>query len=271
MASYNCGEGRVIRTIARQGTKDYWKLRLPRETRNYVPKFMAVMTISRNLERYGFTMPADNPLRFDTVHLPGAVDLKAVASNVGVSLDSLKVLNPGFRKFAAPPDRSGISTVRVPEGTGDQLVAGLTEGTVVLPRMIMPREPQYQRHRVRSGQTLGAIARRYGVSTRRLAQINKIRNIHRLRVGQVLMVPDRVGITYAKDAPTPKAIQKYAEKTASSDRTFSGTKTIRIKRGDTLIGLANRYGTDVATLRALNQLRPRQNIIAGAKLKVPVR
>jgi membrane-bound lytic murein transglycosylase D len=274
LASYNCGEGRTIRTIAKQGTKNYWDLRLPRETRNYIPKFMAVLEITNHPERYGFDPLVSTPLAFDEIYLPGAVDLKAIAREVDVTLDSLKVLNPSYRQFAAPPGPSGVALVRVPQGTGEGLLAGLAAGDVTLPRLIMPKEPSYRIHRVRKGETLIGIAKRYRIRTRDLQRQNNIRNPSRLQIGQRLRVPDREAIKYASDYDRRLSNGTTSIRTASaapSDRTYSGTKTIRISRGDTLISLASRYGTDVTTLRALNSLRPRQNIIAGAKLKVPVR
>jgi membrane-bound lytic murein transglycosylase D len=276
LASYNCGEGRTIRTMARQGTDDYWKLRLPRETRNYIPKFMAVLAICRNPELYGFAPLEDRRLQFDTVQLPGPVDLKAVAQGCSISLDSLRALNPSFRRFAAPPEPSGVVTVRVPPRTGEQLVGDLVAGRVVLPRMMMPKEPTYRLHRVRRGETLIGIAQRYRVRTRELARINNIRNVHRLRIGQRLQIPERESIRYATAIGTPLdkpatagGASAAAREKPSPAKKYSGTKTIRIRRGDTLIGLAKKYDTDVTTLRALNGLRAKQKIIAGGRLKVP--
>jgi membrane-bound lytic murein transglycosylase D len=268
LASYNCGEGRTIRTMAKQGTNDYWKLRLPRETRNYIPKFMAVLAISRNPGLYGFEPLQYEPLQYDTVQLPGPVDLKAVAKECGLTLDSLRALNPSFRRFAAPPDRSGVVKLRVPEGSGETLIAGLAAGDVDLPRMVMPKEPSFRRHRVRKGEPLIGIARRYRVRTKELARVNSIRNVHRLRVGQVLRIPERNAIRYASAIESPA--NTSAAGSEGTAKVYSGTKTIKIRRGDTLIGLAKKYDTDVRTLRALNGLRPRQSIIAGGRLKVPI-
>ena len=103
LASYNAGEGAVGRAIKRQGTRDFWALRLPEETRNYVPKFMAVLAISRDPSRYGFDQVAvDQPLDYDEVTIPGPVDLKALAEACATDVTQIRELNPQLLRGAAP-------------------------------------------------------------------------------------------------------------------------------------------------------------------------
>lgn len=262
LASYNAGEGAVVRAISRQGTNDFWQLKLPKQTREYVPQFLACLSIAREPARYGFdTVEPEPRLEFDTVHLPGPVDLKAVAAACGASLDSLRALNPAFLRTAAPVGPTGVVTLRVPSGTGDQLLAGLESGAVDLPQVQTPPEPTYLRHKVRRGESLSTVAHRYRVTIREIAEANDLSPRAHLRIGQVLRVPNRDALVAARP-PRPSA--------GGSVPVYGGVKTIRIEPGDTLGGIAQRYGTDVKTLRALNNLRPRQHIRAGGKLKVPV-
>src|SRR5262249_28820130 len=103
LASYNAGEGTVLRAIKNQGTTNYWDLRLPKQTEEYVPQFMAVLAIARDPGKYGFTdVDLDDPMDFDEVALKGTVDLRAMARLAECSYDDLRELNPAVRGVAAP-------------------------------------------------------------------------------------------------------------------------------------------------------------------------
>lgn len=280
LASYNAGEGTVVRAISRQGTNDFWQLNLPKQTRDYVPQFLACLSIAREPERYGFgTVAREAPLAFDTVNLPGPVDLQSVAAACGVSLETLRTLNPALLRHAAPTGPGGLVMLRVPAGTGSRFLADLQSGAVSLPEVRTPAEPPYVRHKVRRGESLATIARRYGVTQTELARANGLSSRARLKRGQVLRVPSdgEPVATFATPRPEPRpaasaaaAPPRAGTTRASADPpVYSGTRTVKVRPGDTLSEIAARYGTDVKTLRALNDLRPRQHIKAGAKIKVP--
>ena len=270
LASYNSGEGTVVRAIARQGTNDFWQLSLPRETRDYVPKFLACLSIARNPEKYGFDdVPRAQPLAFETVRIPGPVDLNAVALACNASQDDLRKLNPAFLRYAAPGDRSGMVTIRVPEGSADSLVSRLGDGTVSLPTVLTPADPAFVRHKVRKGETMAQVAHRYGISTADLASANGLRTKSKLHKGQMLRVPNADPTSLAFRTSTPH-MSSSKHHTTSNGEVFGGTRTVRIKKGDTLEEIAERHNTDVRTLRALNDLRPHEHIRAGGTLKVPV-
>jgi membrane-bound lytic murein transglycosylase D len=123
LASYNAGEGTVLRAIKRQGTTNYWDLRLPRQTEDYVPQFMAVLAIAHEPEKYGFaSLDLEPPMEFDEVALKGAVDLRAVAQLAGCTYEELKALNPAVLRHAAP-GRDGITMLRVPGGKAEIILA----------------------------------------------------------------------------------------------------------------------------------------------------
>jgi membrane-bound lytic murein transglycosylase D len=271
LASYNAGEGTIVRAIARQGTNDFWQLSLPRETRDYVPKFLACLSIARNPEQYGFDdVPREDPLSFETVRIPGPVDLNAVAAACNASQDDLRKLNPAFLRYAAPSDPNGMVTIRVPQGTADSLVSRLGDGTVTLPTVQTPADPAYVRHKVHKGETLAKIASRYGISVSELARANGMSSKSHVHKGQTLHVPNADLTGMASAATTHVSGSKHHASSDSEGEVYSGTRMVKIHRGDTLQTIADRHNTDVRTLRALNNLRPHEQIRAGGTLKVPV-
>lgn len=110
LAAYNCGDGCVGRAVGRQRTSDFWSLRLPNETQNYVAQFMAVLLILRNPEQYGFTLPGSEPLVYREAHTTRRTNLAALARRCGVEAGAVTSLNPAYRNGWAP---SG-ATLRLP-------------------------------------------------------------------------------------------------------------------------------------------------------------
>ncbi|MEP7028792.1 MAG: lytic transglycosylase domain-containing protein, partial [Candidatus Eisenbacteria bacterium] len=157
LASYNAGEGAVIDAVRRQGTKDFWSLRLPQQTKDYVPKFMAVLAISRDPARYGFDgVDVSDPLAFDEVTIPGPVDLRALATGCGTNVEEIRRLNPMFLRNAAPA-KDDMVTLRVPDGSGEKLMSNLAGGTLSLPKVDTPDDPAVLRHKVRRGESLKSL------------------------------------------------------------------------------------------------------------------
>ena len=200
LAAYNSGEGRVQRAIRSQKTEDFWKLKLPRETRDYVPQFLAAMEIASNPERYDFRPPEHSMWTYDVVTVPGAVDLKLIAEVSAVPLDELKRLNPALVRHRAPAAEAGAS-LRVPHGAGDDVQAVLD--SVYDPKPLTKKELRQatrahrleirasgrgRTHLVRRGETLSHIARRYGVSVSHLVKRNSLRSAGSIRAGQRLRI-----------------------------------------------------------------------------------
>ena len=236
MAAYNCGEYRVLREINRTGNRDYWKMRLPRETRNYVPKFLAVLHIIENPEKYGVEWPeTHDPHLFEEVRIAKSVALQHVADLLAMPQDDLKALNTDIRYGVTPP--TGFS-LRVPLGAGTTLLGSLDE----LPESNFKPPPEVRRYRVRRGDTLGHIARRFRTSVSRLRSMNRIRG-SLIRVGQLLRVPGR---NYSG--------QLWAGQTASYG-TPKDAATHTVRRGDSLTRIARYYGTSVVALKLANGLR----------------
>ena len=183
LASYNAGEGTVLRAIKRQGTTNYWDLKLPQQTEDYVPQFMAALAITRDPVRYGFSeIELDDPLRFDEIALKGSVDLRAIARLAGCTVEELKQLNPAVRNMAVRGN-DGVTTLRVPEGKSEIIMAAMQSGQQ------LPQADVTVRHRVRRSETLRTIAREYGVNANELARVNGITKKKPLKRGMLVTIP----------------------------------------------------------------------------------
>ena len=270
LASYNAGEGAILRAIKTQGTTNYWDLKLPRQTEEYVPQFMACLAISRDPHRYGFdVVELDDPMAFDEVAFRGAVDLRAIARLADCSYEELRDLNPAvLRSAARGPD--GITTLRVPQSKGQSLMRKLEEGGR------LPAVNLTVKHRVRRGETLQQIANHYGVSARELARVNGIGRRHPLRTGATLTVPASLAgpspaVLAAND---PRASTDYVpERTLAVPAMLDGHSEaegrimVRVKRGETLKMIAERNDCTVEELMRWNHLN-KPSVRRGQRLKV---
>lgn len=207
MAAYNSGENRVDGAIAKCGYADFWELYkrslLPQETRNYVPIILSIIIISKNQKLYGFDVRPDPPLNYDTFDLPAQTDLKVVADLLNIPFEVVQDLNPELRRGASP---AGLRyTIKLPKGMKKQFeiaYADLPEDQRVR-KVAVPAEdvavtykPAYRvqvaSYQVRRGDTMAALARRYGVSVNEIAKLNRMSSRGELRKGQTVRIPQTV-------------------------------------------------------------------------------
>lgn len=255
LAGYNCGENRVMKVIRRQqnGYMDhFWDVfeQLPRETARYVPRFQATLLIVNDPEKYGFDLPEPlPPVTWETVPVERHVKLEDLDRSLGLDKGTLAEMNPELRRGVTPETSYEL---KVPPAAAPGFQAKL--GT--LPAYVPPKD-QYVVHRVRSGETLSTIARRYGTSVNKIVAANNLRSRNRIRAGQRLKIPSRY-------APT---------RTTGSSRAAAVTTgepaeyTHVVRSGDSLWKLASRYGTTVDRIKRDNGLR-NDRLTVGQKLKV---
>ncbi|MFH1982419.1 MAG: LysM peptidoglycan-binding domain-containing protein [Pseudomonadota bacterium] len=256
LAAYNCGEGRVLRVIRSQNINyldNFWDLyqRLPQETARYVPRFLATLHILRNPEKYGMSLPTpDPPMTFETVTIERQVSLRDISNALSVTEQSLRDLNPSLRYRILPKEPFDL---RVSVGSGDELLAKLD----TLPISSPPR-PAYVYHKIRPGESLSTIARKYHTSVSRITQANNIRKSHFIVAGRTLKIP-LSGTMVVTTAPPE-----------SSECPPGGQATIvhRVNRGDSLWIIAKRYDTTTLKIQQMNGLSG-THLSIGQKLNIP--
>jgi membrane-bound lytic murein transglycosylase D len=248
IAAYNAGEGKVLRAVERQGTRDFWRLKLPRETQAFVPAFMAATIIAKDPEQYGFPPLDPDPLRTDQVTIRGPADLRVIARAAGVGLAEIRALNPELTRLVTPPARPTYD-VRLPYGTK----ATFREAFEAIPK---GERVAWQRHRVRKGETFGTIARRFRVPTGLLLEINGLARADPLRPGTSVSVPiPEVGKPVELGGGPPVAPPPPTQYV--------------LKPGDTLWRVARAHGVTVRALARANGLAPHQRLRPGVRLLVP--
>jgi membrane-bound lytic murein transglycosylase D len=260
MAAYNCGEGRIRRQLRADAQLSYWDMSLPSETRFYVPKILAAMIIGNNPASFGFR-PGENaapPLAFDTVTVTRCLPLSGIAEAVGIDEDALKSLNPSLRRWCTPPGRSRY-TVYLPEGTREIFYSNHHN-------IGSETRASAQRHVVTRGQTLSGIARKYGVSVASLQRANGLRGT-KVRKGQALTIPGGGDVVVSPVASTPSAAPAAAQVAAVEKADRSVPVRHSVRRGETLSGLAARYGVSMAAIKSANVIKGQIRI--GQSLLIP--
>ena len=237
LAAYNAGQGRVRRAVDKAGSRDFWKLELPRETRRYVPLLMAATIIAKDPDLFGIgPVKLESPLAYDAVELPAyvdkepfSVDLEAAAGMIGVAVKELKQLNMELRLGFTPPNRRGKYELLVPPGKGRNFVTRYAQ----LPDS-KKRKPHI--YTVRRGDSISEIAEIYRVSPKLIAKVNNLRNPNLIRPGQDLFIPLRNGhVPGALTGPL-------------------GQRQYTVQRGDSLSRIARLFSVKVSDLRAWNGL-----------------
>lgn len=258
LAAYNAGLRRVTRAIDQAGTRDYWKLDLPEETRNYVPLFMAAALLSKDPGLFGFdpVIPAPD-LAFAEVELPHPVFLEEAARCMRIPHDALQDLNPELRLNVTPPHSALSYRLRVPPGTDQGLRACFSK----LPEA-------WQQYVVKRRDTISTIARAFGVSTQVIAQVNHLKNPNHISPGQALTIPVGAAGSLKSSLRVAHVADGRSASGAGSKPAARAAKTVyKVRRGDSLSRIAQLHGVEIGDLKRWNRLRGTQ-IQTGDKLTI---
>ena len=228
MAAYNCGPGNVQKGIERTGYADFWELYkrnvLPRETKNYVPIIIALTLIAKDAAHYNIQAEPEAPVPTDVVKPGRAIDLRLVAETIDVDVETLRSLNPALLRLATPDDLD--FELHLPLGTAQKFSAEIAD--------IPPDKwVAWRRHRVESGETLTSIAKKYHVTAAAIADANNLERNAALDAGEKLIIP---------------AVQPQSE-------TKRRLVSYRVRRGDTFLGIADRFNVSADDLRKWNRLK----------------
>ncbi len=251
MSAYNAGEMRILGAIMRSTSRDFWELAerkaLPKETMNYIPKFLAAAIIGHHPERFGFRNPsAENFPELQAFAVPKRVHLADLARTADIPLSQLQEWNPALYR-SRTPQGEGKYEIWVTASAAKSLervqnrLAALQQRSAPAPKVVASKS-----HVVRRGENLTQIANRYGMTAAEIARLNNMKT-QRIFAGQTLRLQPNPRVA----AQTP--IQHY-----------------KVRRGDTLTGIAKRYQLSVSAIKELNHLR-QGNVFAGQVLKLPRR
>lgn len=240
LAAYNCGEKRVARAIKRTGSTDFWTVskRLPRETRNYIPKFNAALIIAQNPEKYGFRI-TETGKDYEAVSVPPRKSLAEIANLLDMGYKEISKYNPSLVGLSTPPGKN--YELKVPKGYGEKLIAVKSE-VETLKNVQTPFRTKPVRYRVRTDDSLWKIARKFGTSVEKLKYANNLSSSI-IRPGQRLKIPTRGNVIYVKH---------------------------KIRPGENIYVLAKKYGTSIDEIKRANNLKG-SLIIAGKTLSIPQR
>ncbi len=284
IASYNVGENKVKGLVMKYYTRDFWELarkkKLPKETINYVPKFLAARMIAKHPQKYGFNdVEYQAPLQFQEMTFDKSVSLMSLSQNLGMTYEELHSLNPAFKKGVVPKYDTQQVMIRVPLALNKEQVLAAMENSstaiAVAATVNQVEENEFVRYRIRSGDTLSSIARRFRVSMATLIDINDLSRRTVLRVGRTLRIPknSRSAASIRKSSAAPKKVSQ-SSKLAKKIRLEVQRQPVRqkvhvVRRGETLLNIANRYNVRLSKLIATNRLRQSEKIFVGSQLKIP--
>jgi membrane-bound lytic murein transglycosylase D len=240
MAAYNCGPGNVQKGIERTGYADFWELYkrnvLPRETRNYVPIIVALTLIAKDAAHYGIQAEPEAPVPTDVVKPGRAIDLRLVAETIDVDVETLRGLNPSLLRLATPNDPS--FELHLPQGAAERFSAEIAD--------IPPDKwVSWRRHRVETGETLTAIAKKYRVTPVAIAEANNLERGAALDPGEKLIIP-----ATQPQSETKRRLVSY-----------------RVRKGDTLGGIADRFSVDTEDVRKWNRMKT-HHVSRGMVLRI---
>jgi len=249
-AAYNCGSMRVKKEMRRHNSDDYWKLlRLPPQTRNYVPNIMAALHMTIEPEKYGFAILEKEKMEWRVISIDKTVSLEKISECANLDIGILQSYNPELKQATIPPLKKGETyQFRLPLNASSKFDSLFAEVEVEIFQEVV-----FLDHKVKRGESLWLIAKKYNVRIQDIVSINKLARAKYIKPGQVLQIPSNGYDVYRKAA---------LAKSAKSRQIF-----YTVRYGDTLSEIAIKYRTSVRKIKKWNGLRS-DRIYSGQKLKI---
>jgi membrane-bound lytic murein transglycosylase D len=252
IGAYNCGLSAMQKAVKKGGTDDFWALSdggfLPPETRAYLPKFLAIAAIASYSGRYGLAAEWPVPLRWELLALEKPVDIGILAEKAGLPAELLRSGNPELRYNVTPPGGSGWM-LKLPAEAVGAVKEVLADPSLKLIK--------YYLYTVRSGDTLSALARHYGIGVDMILSNNPGVKPASLRIGAVIVIPAMKDVSPYEGA-----------KPVDAGKPFAGS--YKVVKGDTLWSIALRYSVAPETLAERNGMSLSSILREGSVLKVPI-
>lgn len=277
-AAYNAGEGKISRAVNMYKSDDFSELirhrYLAQETKDYVPKMLAALTIAKEPEKYGFSdIEYEEPLILETVTVPGGTDLVETARIIEVPYDDIREWNPELRRFCTPPNRdeyglrlSAEAAVRA----GERMEEIRTRAKVT-----------FLQHDVRNRETLDGLAAKYDTSPAILRELNGLRQDSLRRVSRLVIpvtglsgeeavpgreiAPDRILMAHQRAEES----RRRTRTAATSSGRSAAKESVRVRKGETLTSIAKKHGVSTAELARANGLSVKSKVKAGTRLAIP--
>jgi membrane-bound lytic murein transglycosylase D len=274
MAAYNCGPGNVRKAIRRSGgKKTFWGIYdyLPKETRSYVPQFQAFLYVLNHLEEHNFNLEEPTyPIEYEKIRFERAFRLDRLAELTALCLKDLEELNPSIKNKNIPEANRNME-VKIPKskalflkenlawisdslGNAPSILLASNEIPAIVPveKAVASTNSGRISYRVKSGDVLGSIASRHGVSVTQVKEWNNL-NSNLIKVGQTLYI-------YTEKAPVSSNL--------AENSTNSGQKTYTVRPGDSLWIISQKHSLSVEQIKRLNNLnsnsiKPGQKLIVG--------
>lgn len=264
-AAYNCGEGKIQRAVSRYKTDDFGTLTryryLSRETKDYVPKMLAALTIAKNPEKYGFgDVRYEEPIAFDKVAVPGGTDLAAMGSLIGVPVETLKELNPQLRRFCTHPEAEMVE-IRLPKGFGPVAAERMEE-------IRTEARVTFLEHKVKKKETLASLADQYNTPISTLKEMNGLRGDSLRRVPK-LIIPV-TGLSGEESVPGTKVSpDRLRMAHMRGDEGYRRGQKVRVRKGDSLWTISRRSGVSIQALARENRMKTTGTLRAGSVIRIP--
>jgi len=258
LAAYNSGQGTVDRAIRNNlklgKSTDFWALDLPKETRGYVPKLLAVAALIGDPDAYHLTMkPIPNRPYFEHINVHGQIDLARAADMADMSIEQLYTLNPAFNRWATDPD--GPNYLIIPLKNADRFLNKLAS--------YKPQDRlHWRRHQIAAGESLSVIAAKYRTSVALLQEVNNLGG-KKIRAGKSLIIP------YASRRLDEYSLTASSQHNHSQRQQLTGQRIVHVVRqGDTFWELSKKYGVSVKNLANWNDMSPSDPLITGKTLVI---
>lgn len=258
LAAYNSGEGRVRRAIRKNKkagkSTAFWDLDLPRETRAYVPKLLALADILKNSEQYSFSWPIINNIKVtDSVDVGSQIDLALAADMAGLTVEELHALNPGYNRWATDPD--GPFEILLPIDK----IAAFSEA---IAKTQSDQRLNWVRHKVKSGDSLLKLAHKYHTTTDIISQVNELKS-NMIRMGEHLVIPVALeSLDYYSLSQEQRLVSTQSHKNGAYQLKHT------VKSGDTFWDLSREYKVNLRSLAKWNGMAPTDTLRPGKKLVI---